>query len=218
MQRGFAHLVLLLFILLIAISSLTYFYIVNTPDKASLVSASSGEDLTKPQGVYQNTNLGFEFNYPGGLVAKEDSEEAFDKRGNGNYRKNFSGYVQYEPGKFLGAVSVLDSSNNFDNAPFTLWVFDNPDNLTIEQWYSKYWYYPFVWGDFSVDTKSKVAPKVESSISGQLAKSATISYQPNKPKFVIVNNSGKMYLFRLFTDSSETASSDQILASFKFTN
>lgn len=228
MQRGFAHLVLLLFILLVSVSVLTYLYWYLRPvlDLTSSINAHpklysslpkfvSQKDQSS-QSSYKNVNLGFELNIPDNLTANEDSEEAFNKRGNGDFRKNFTGYVQYSPANVLGIIVVLDSANSFNSSPFTLWIFDNPDNLTIEQWYSKYWYYPFVWGDFSPDTKYKVAPVNESTISGQLAKSSMVTDQKNNYKFIYLNVRGQMFMFRLFADSPNTAIGNQIISSFKF--
>jgi len=223
MQKGFAHLVLLLFILFASLSFLTYWFINKPGDFNSELnpvgsSVTSPKSSKKTRSTYENKILGFKFDYSNDLTAKEDSEEAFNKRGNGDFRKNFTGYVQYSPGKFLGAVVVLDSSANFGSSPFTLWVFDNPDNLSETAWYDKYWYFPFVWGDFSSDTKSKVAPKMDATISSQLAKSAVLTDQKNKYKFIYLNSKGKMFMFRLFADLPNSSIGDQILSSFKLTN
>ncbi len=127
------------------------------------------------------------------------------------FRKNFKGYVTYEPGKVLGIVAVLDKANSYDTNPFTLWVFDNPEDLSIDAWYQTYWYYPFVWGDYTYTGKFELAPKQEATISGQLAKIGTIDYQPGKPKFVFISKDKKMYLFRIIGNIG-----DQILSGFKF--
>src|SRR3989344_6629435 len=120
--------------------------------------------------TYQNSALGFQFEYSSkDLKVIEDTEEEFDRRGNGNYRKNFKGYIFYEPGKVLGASVVLGKESDYDSSPFTVWVFDNPDNLSIDSWDKKYWYYPFVWGDFT-SRRESVAPVNDATVSGQLAK------------------------------------------------
>lgn len=155
--------------------------------------------------------LGFSFQYPEDLVVKEDSEEEFNKRGNGDFRKNFKGYVGYEVGKFLGAVVVLDKSNSYETNPFTIWVFNNDNNLTIDTWYKNYWYYPFVWGDFTQIGKVELAPKDEATISGYIGKSGVIDYQEGKPKFIYLSKDKKMYLFRIIGEIG-----DKVLSSFKF--
>ena len=55
-----------------------------------------------------------------------------------------------------------------------------PNSLTIDKWYERYWYYPFVWGDYTA-RRNSVAPIKESTISGTLAKSGIVTYQPGEP-------------------------------------
>lgn len=160
---------------------------------------------------YSNSGLGFKFGYDLSLSVKEDSEEQFNQRGNGNFRKNFTGYVGYEPPKPLGAVAVLDKDLSFDKNSFSVWVFDNSDGLTTDKWFDKYWYYPFVWGVFDYTSKGHIALDKEATISGQIAKYKIVSYQPGSPKFVYVSKGGKMYLFRIIGEAGE-----KILSGFKF--
>lgn len=184
----------------------------NNPIQSPVSFLNNAPDKTED--TYTSNILGIEFKYPLSLSVKEDSEEEFNKRGNGDFRKNFSGYVEYQPGKFSAAVVVLNKDNSYDMSPLTLWIFDNPDNLTIDAWYKKYWYYPFVWGDFTQKGKVELAPKLESTISGQLSKSGVIDYQPGKPKFIFISKDNKIYLFRLIDDNDKNG--EKILSSFKF--
>ena len=105
---------------------------------------------------------------------------------------------------------VLEDSKNYETNPLTIWVFENPDDLNIDGWYKKYWYYPFVWGDYTSKGKIELAPKTEATISGQLSKSGTIDYQPGKPKFIYLTKEQKMYLFRVIGEKG-----DKILQNFK---
>lgn len=203
MQRGSA-LSLSLLAGLIILGGIFYFHKTILPQDQ--ISPKSENNPT----TYTNQQLGFEFKHPSELSVKEDSEEEFNKRGNGDFRKNFKGYVQYEPGKLLGAVVVLDKDGNFDTNPFTVWVFDNSDDLSIDEWYKSYWYYPFVWGDFTYIGKTVLAPKDEATVSGKVGKSGIIDYSAGKPKFVYLSLDKKMYLFRIIGNSGE-----QILASLK---
>ena len=160
---------------------------------------------------YSNSGLGIEFSYGKDLTVKEDSEDDFNKRGNGDFRKNFTGYVGYEPGKVLGAVAVLGKDRNYDTNPVSVWAFDNPDNLIPDGWFDKYWYYPYLWGVFDRTSKGHVALDKEATISGQPAKYKIVSYQPGKPKFVYMSKDQKMYLLRVIGEAG-----DKILSSFKF--
>ncbi|MDP3758856.1 MAG: hypothetical protein Q8Q86_03985, partial [Candidatus Daviesbacteria bacterium] len=121
---------------------------------------------------------------------------------------------EYEPGEVLGAVVVLDQGNDFETSPFTIWVFNNDSNLTIEQWFKDYWYYPILWGVFDYTSKGHIALDQEATISGQIAKYKIVYYQPGSPKFMYVAKNEKMYLFRIIDDAKHTG--DQILSSFKF--
>ena len=153
MQKGFAHLGLLLIGIIIILGG-GYLYL----NQSSGIKNVTTPIVTIISSVhtYSNNSLGFEFQYSKDLKVLEDSEEEFNQRVAGgtvkavaDLRKNFKGYVFYEPGKFLGAAVVLEKEENYDASPFTVWVFDNPDNLSIGSWDKKYWYYPFVWGDFT---------------------------------------------------------------------
>ncbi len=206
MQKGSALIPILLAGLLIILGGFIFYS--RGSDSKNPISPVA---LKNKISLYTSQQFLFKFEYGSDFFVKEDSEEEFNKRGNGDYRKNFKGYVGYEPGKFLGAVVVLDSTKSYDKTPLTVWVFDNSDNLTIEKWYAQYWFYPFVWGDFTYTGKVKLAPKDEATISGQMAKSGIVDYQPGKPKFIYLSKDKKMYLFRIIGQEG-----DQILSSFKF--
>ncbi|MBI2595242.1 hypothetical protein HYW46_00715 [Candidatus Daviesbacteria bacterium] len=167
--------------------------------------------------TYTSKSSDFELKYSSPLEAMEDKESEFNKRGNGDFRKNFSGYIGYEPGKVLEAMVVLGRDKSFENAPFTVWVFENLDGLDEQGWYKRYWYYPFLWGDFDVATNVHVFPKDEATISGRVSKSAVVYYQPGKPRLMLLSKDGKMYLFKVFTDSAAKTDGEKILADFKFT-
>jgi len=208
MQKGFGQILIITIVLLVLIGGGVYLY-KGTPKLPSPIPSS--QERTESQD-YSNQNLGFTFKYHKDLTVKEDSEEEFNKRGNGDFRKNFTGYVQYEPGQFLGAVVVLDKNGSFDTNPFTIWVFDNPRDLTIDEWYKLYWYYPFVWGDFTHKGKIELAPKEAATIAAQMGKSGVIDYQESKPQFIYLAKDKKMYLFRIIGQG------DKILSGFKFLN
>lgn len=203
-MRGFSTPILLILLLII----LAGFFIINHPRNSQIISPEL--QIIQTERTYSNQALGFEFKYDKDLVVREDTEEDFNRRGNGNYRKNFKGYVGYDPGKFVVAIVVLAKDEAYDINPFTVWIFDNPDNLSIDAWYKNYWYYPFIWGDFTYTGKIEQAPKIEATISGQLGKSGIIDYSPGKPKFVYVSRNGKMYLFRMIGSDG-----DKILGTFK---
>ena len=205
MQRGSA---LIILTVLISLGLVGYLIFTNKSPVSPKIISPKVEESSK---IYKSQSLGFEFLYDGYSV-KEDSEEEFDNRGNGDFRKNFKSYVGYEPGKFVGAVVVL-KDNSYQENPLTVWIFDNPSGLSIDNWYKNFWYYPFVWGDFTSMGKITLAPKDEVTVSGQIGKSGVIDYQPGKPKFVYVSLNEKMFLFRIIGEEGS-----KILESFKFLN
>lgn len=223
MHKGFSAPLLLVGIFLILGSILSFVLFSKTSKISEDLKTLSVLQTVNPKKealeTYANQNLGFEFSYSNDLNVKEDSEEEFNQRGagsasksvNGDFRKNFRGYVGYEPGKFLGAVVVLEKEDSFEINPFTVWVFDNLDNETIDSWFAKYWYYPFIWGVFDFTSKGHIIPDSEAIISGQPAKYKIIPYQLGKPKFIYISKDQKMYLFRIIGQTGE-----QILATFKF--
>lgn len=172
---------------------------------------SPASKIPSEENVYSNRELGFKFGHARNFSIKEDTEELYNQRANGNFRKNFKGYVDYEPPQFLGAVSVLDESESFEKSPFTIWVFNNEQNLSKEKWFDLYWYYPFLWGVFDYTSKGHIAPDKEATISGQQAILKMVSYQPGSPQFIYVSKDQKMYLFKIIGGEGE-----KILAGFKF--
>lgn len=220
MQKGSALPLVVLLIVVLGFG--LYFFQTSatkeSPAKVLIPSVSENKNV-----IFTSNEFNFQFEYPKDLSVKEDSEEEFNKRGNGDFRKNFTYYVTYPPAEVLGIVAVLDETNSLDEvtssayetSPLTIWVFNNPNNLTIEKWYTNFWYYPFVWGDYT-ERRNNVAPIKEATVSGQLAKYGVVSYRDGSPKFVYLKSAEKMYLFRLINDSQNSA--DKILESFKLLN
>lgn len=206
-QKGAAQFLLILIALIIVLGGLFFYQRIKKNDLLQSPKSIIAEQLND----YSDPVLGLEFKYSKDLIVQADSEESFNKRGNGDFRKNFTGYVGYEPGQFLGAAVVLDQSNSLDTNPLSVWVFNNDNNLTTEQWFQNYWYYPYVWGVFDYTSKGHIALDQEATISGQPARYKIISYQPGKPKFIYAAKDQKMYLIRVIGDAG-----NNIISSFKF--
>ena len=206
MQKGFTALPILLGILLIG-GLIAYYFYFNQQTSPAVSLKKSVEQINLKS--YANEKLGIQFQYSKDLKVQEDSEDEFNKRGNGDFRKNFAGFVWYEPGKFIGAVAVLDKGNSYDTNHFAVWIFENPNNLVEKAWYDKYWYYPFIWGDYT-QRRENVAPISDATVAGQLAKSGTVDYQLGSPRFIYLSRNKKMYLFRIIGEGNK------ILSTFKF--
>src|SRR3989338_1853989 len=211
MQRGFARLFLIIAVLILVafgVYRLTASFSKSPPP--NFPNSPIVPDVSEFNN-YSNESLGFSFKYAKDLTVKDDSEEEFNKRGNGNFRKNFKGYVIYEPAQVLGAVTVLGKDGSFDSAPLSVWVFDNPQELSSQQWFEKYWFYPFIWGVFAEPDKGHIRPENVSTVSGQTTKYGVVSYQPGSPKFLYLAGDKKIYLLRIIGNEGE-----KILQSFKF--
>lgn len=218
MQKGFAQLLLLaIFAIALLAAGGVYFFIfkpqsseqtlfpVNYPMDASV--KPKGEEV-KQSKTYRNQLLGFEFTVPDGYLVKEETEEEFHKRSNGEMRQNFNYYVKYEPAEFVTSLYVLNKDNDYENAPLSLWVFENPDNLNAAAFYKRYWYYPFIWGDYTF-AREKIAPTLDFKIAEATGSLGIAAFKPNSPKFIYLPREGKMYLFKAVGNAN-------ILDSFKF--
>jgi hypothetical protein len=213
MQKGNIALVLLIVLIVLGGGALFYFLYAQDRVSQSLISskpATSSSQLSNNK-TYTSSQFGFSLAYPNNLELKEDSEESLYQRAKTNFRKNFTGFVRYEPAEMLGGVEVLGEDKNYDTNPFTIWVFNNPENLTPLAWYNKYWYFPFIWGDFTSKGKGEIAPLKDATISGQVAKLGVVSYQDGKPQFIYFSKGGKMYLFRIIGEEGQ-----KILNSFSY--
>lgn len=212
MQKGFAHLLLIAIILIVSLSAIgVYFFIFKNQSPVISEQMVAPEVISQQptqNQVYKNQNLGFEFVLPEGSTVKDETEEEFHKRSNGQMRKNFTYYVQYAPAEFVSSLYVLGKDNDYENAALSLWVFENPKDLDASAFYEKYWYYPFIWGDFS-SGKERIAPTIDFNIADSTASGAVAAFKPNSPKFMYLPREGKMYLFKVVGDS-------KIIDSFKF--
>lgn len=218
MQKGFVQPLAVIAVLVLIGLTISYFYFKKADTSVKLNNSFSSKNFVpsaEPESVYKNEKLGFEIKTPKGLVVLEDSEEGYFKRNNGNARKDFSGYVGYQPSEFLGGVYLVNEGESAEKAVFLVWVFKNTDNLDGKGWYSKYWYYPFLWGVFSYPDKGHAAPDEEATISGRLVNYALVGYQQNKPKYVLIPDKEKMYLLISYTGLDEKIG-EQVLSSFKF--
>ncbi len=208
-QKGFAAPVLLFIVLLAVAGVAIYSFQSQKPLSGSSPETAANQPEFKN---YVDAGQGFEFKYSSSFSVLEDSQETYNKRNGGyDYAKNFTGTYGYPPPTLIkGVILKSNSSADLSSSPFTLWIFDNPNNFSPERWYENYWYYPFVWGEYE-PKKSLEGPDREASLSGQITHSRILNYVPGKPKFIYLPYKGKMYLFRII-------GKEDILNSFEFLN
>lgn len=210
-QKGFITVVIFYIIILfiiLAIAVGVYLKPKNLPQPTFIQKPAS------TQSIYKDPDFNFSFNYPNsGYTIVSDDENKFFQRHGGDLRPGFISTWGYQTPKLIkGIVLENTSSSNIDLAPFTLWIYDNPEGLDAPGWYKKYWYYPFVWGDYE-PRKDLYGPDTISSVSGQLAKSRIIDYQNPNLEFTYLSVNGKMYLFKIINQGDNLGK--EIIKSFK---
>lgn len=218
MQRGAVLPLILVIILLVLLGGAGVYYY------QAKLSNLKGNDVP-PGVIYQKPSptsemvsiesLGLKFGLPAGYKVVKETEKEYFMRANGQIRKNFNYYVLYNPAEFAEAFYVTaDSEKNLDKAILTVWVFQNPEDLDPEKFYEKYWYYPFVWGDFTA-RKNEITPKDIELIGGKEGKFGVVGYRDEKPKFIYLPLRGKNLMIQIqLPDGNLTAK--EILQSFKF--
>lgn len=211
MQKGFAQTLILVFILLILGSIAGYWLFFSKQPQAviqkqtkSLVS-STNENI-KPE-VYKDGQLGLEVEVPEGFSLEKESETEYFKRANGDTRKNFTYYVQYPPAEFAGSFYVIKKGEtDLGKAALSLVAFKNPDSLDPKSFYNRYWYYPFIWGEFSSIEKPKIAPEKIELIEGREAGSAVVDFREDKPKFIYLPYGDKGLMLQIHLPSGNPES------------
>lgn len=223
MQRGSVlPLLMILVVLLLLGGGAAYFLLYSkqkpaavvetVPLKNSVLASPSPGSSTQ---TVSNDLLSLKFDLPKGYSLVKESEEEYFKRANGDIRKNFNGYIFYPPAEFADSFYVLlESEKNPDKAELSVWVFKNPDNLNAQKFYEKYWYYPFVWGDFT-QRKYEIAPEDIELIGGKEGNFGIIGYREGKPEMVYLPLKDKNLMMQI-QFPSENVKAREILKSFKF--
>lgn len=222
MQKGFAQLVLILIFAATILSATgVYFLYFNNQSPKTVQDkivppTSKEEEQMKQKSTFKNEALGFEFTIPPGFLVKEESEKEYFKRESGDIRKNFTYYIQYLPPEFVNSFYILEEGeDNLDRAKLTVLVFRNPDKLDAQKFYNKYWYYPFVWGDFT-QAKNKIAPESIELVGGKEGKSGLVDYREGKPKFIYLPWGDKSLMLQIQMPSEDNEVAKKVLESLKF--
>lgn len=217
MQRGAVLPLILVIILLVLLGGAGVYYYQAKPSNLSN-DAPPGAVYQKPSPISEMVSiesLGLKFELPIGYKVVKETEEEYFKRANGQIRKNFNYYVLYSPAEFAEAFYVMpESEKNLDKAVLTVWVFQNPEDLDPEKFYEKYWYYPFVWGDFTA-RKNGIAPKDIELIGGKEGKFGVVDYRDEKPKFIYLPLRSKNLMMQI-QFPSENEIGKKILKTFRF--
>lgn len=102
---------------------------------------------------------------------------------------------------------------------FSLWVFKNPDNITINEWFNRYSHYPFEVivqeAEASIEEKR---PNKDTVIGGVTAKYSIFSGPTGLQTAYFISKDGKIYLILTLADPHFQKIGDQILSTFRFTS
>lgn len=187
----------------------------NTPQvitETITVKPTGTVDETSNWKTYKNDKYGFEFQYPEKNYTVEGySLEQYDKASHvSSHRTNFEKMLGYPAPQDNFALSLVSKDNQ---ELIRIWVFNNIENLSIDDWYKKYMYFPESYGSGSVDFYKDFWPNKAIKIGNLngLYNMATT----RGPYAAYVKVKGSMFLVEMFSDPS---SFDQILSTFKFTN
>ncbi len=217
MQKGSALIPLTLFLAVIALAIFSGWYYLNTEKpklETTQVSDTPKPSLTPQNTDYQDPETGFTIKVPESFEVKEESEAEYFKRAYGDIRKNFTYYVQYPPAEFVNSYYFLrKGESDPENAALAVVVYKNPDNLTPEAFYKKYWYYPFVWGEFNESEKSKISPKNIELINGREAGTAIVNYRDANPKFIYLPSGSKNLIFQLHLPTENNKAGEDLYKS-----
>lgn len=219
MQRGSVLPILLIVVCVVVIAAAGFVYLRFASTKPVSLDANSnalsGTRASPEPQVTGDKLLGLKLEIPPKYSLKKETEEDYFKRAYGNIRKNFSSYVLYPPAEFAEAFYVIsDTEDNLDKAALTVWVFKNPDDLDAKEFYSRYWYYPFVWGDFT-ERKNEIAPANVELINGREVLSGVVSYREGNPKYIYLPLQDKELIMQIQFKSDDLVGKE-IVQSFKF--
>lgn len=221
MQRGSVLPIILILIVLAGLGIGVYFLQNSRTNTISEASSPVQKAFSKPSASPQDEtvnieNIGLSLKLSTGFDFIEESEEKYFKRANGNIRKNFNYYVQYDPAGFSESFYIVpEGETDLDKAILSAVVFENPDNLDPMQFYKEYWYYPFVWGDYT-SRRNDIDPENPETIGGKTGGSGVVGYRPGKPRFIYLPLPDKNLMMQIQLPTENNQTGGEILQSFTF--
>ncbi len=221
MQRGSVLPIILILIVVAGLVVGVYFLQNSRTNTTSEASYPVQQVFIKPspspqEEIVNIENVDLSLKLPAGFDFMEESEEEHFVRANGNIRKNFNYYIQYDPAGFSESFYIVPASEtNLNNSVLSAVIYDNPDNLDPMSFYDKYWYYPFVWGDFT-SRRNEIAPENSETIGGKTGGSGVVTYRPGKPKFIYLPIPEKNLMMQIQLPTENNEMGGTILKSFIF--
>ena len=174
--------------------------------------------------LYVDKDKAIAFLYPNDThLVTIDGEVEYARTTSSGIPNSFIQAKGYSPPEVIWALKVEEKKmyqgrygDEFPLTPFAVWVFDNTQLLSISEWFNKYWYYPFTWGNAVQTELDKMEPVAIGVIDEKQAYGYNAGPTPRGYlKLVYVSQGARIYLFQLLGEES-TSLEDQIMASFKF--
>ncbi|MDZ7587206.1 MAG: hypothetical protein U0946_05585 [Patescibacteria group bacterium] len=187
----------------------------STPS-ASPEPKAEAADPTADWKTYIDTKLGFSFKYDQNFYEpiESDEEKVAEKSNTGESSivKVFTNLMGYQPPKFLGAIELKYKLEQKFVNDFTVWVFNNPDNLKPIAWYQKYKYYPHNFSHSINTIELEESPKNPLNISNKQAYYGQ-PYGMIPTQLIYIQDQLKMFLI---STTQPDPKLDPILSTFKF--
>ena len=179
------------------------------------------EDTTVHEGLkttwikYENDQGGLTFRYPPDYkVFTNDEVTVKQTDRNLYYQDEFAAVLGYRPPQVVVEVYVSHNSvqpSVHHNPTFHIWVLENSAQLSIDDWYQKYQYYPAVWGQLSDTKMAADIPSSQVEIGSHVASfSASNDYRREQYGYLLQGS--RIFLFQV--DMQENVSSE-ILSTFQ---
>ena len=172
---------------------------------------------------YADNQYGFSFQYPDTLFTVMDDTETDRTPTPANpeelpdLRDNFfvaKGYDAPHP-LYALKITAVDPSNVSN--PFSLWIFDNRDGLTPDEWYEKYDYYPFAFGPHipaPVDAEKPIQNVLVHDALGKYH--LRVSEEGGEVAYVYIPHGNTMFLLMINTSLSTGEIGNKILSTVRF--
>jgi len=168
--------------------------------------------------VYKNSENNFLFKYdPSKYEPVKTNEQKLATENNAGEPSMvdiFKSYKNYLPPKFIGAIKLMPKDKVEANSHFSVWIFDNSNNISISEWYEKYNYYPYIFGGLTREDALAESPKNETVVGTMKA------YWGIPSGMYLVKQTYIQYKSRVYLISSDMDNSEhnQILSTFEFFN
>ena len=157
------------------------------------LEATPTPDETADWETYTNTKYGYSIRYPEDkYTISQDNELLYSEENKIEVKTSFEDYLGYPPPEFLFALRFVNKETKED--PIRIWIFNNEENKNIDDWYEKYWYYPFTWGKGVPAVVEENKPVKEIEIGRQTGR-YVYSDEMGKVKYIYLSTKGWMFLF-----------------------